>query len=187
MDEVANLMNGQYLLSPNGKGALGQLAVAKDLVRQGIYVYVEVGSNSKVDMVVLTEGHNPYRVQVKTATYHNGVVHLYVRKCCLNPKYNSVYSVTDVDLFALYVEDMDIVLYIPASEALKCRNRFSIRFMEPKNRQGNFNAADKYRNLKGLLRDCTPNNRQVAADHKVDDTVQTTNPAMDAGESRCGR
>lgn len=53
-------------LHSKAKGALGEIAVAKDLLAQGYQVFVELGDNSKVDLIVLGSDFLPIKVQVKS-------------------------------------------------------------------------------------------------------------------------
>lgn len=141
-------------ISPVMKGTLGSIAVCEDLLRQNIPVFLEMGSCSRVDIIALLESR-PYTIQVKTTTSKNGIAHLYVKKSCLNPKYNYVYSKHDVNIFALYIEDLRKILYISSEEALANNSStLSFRFTEPKNNQNKgIRMACDYESFKGVLRD----------------------------------
>ncbi len=41
--------------NPNIKGALGEAAVCKDLLRLGYSIFLEFGSHSKIDLIALDE------------------------------------------------------------------------------------------------------------------------------------
>lgn len=120
---------------PNKKGALGEFAVCKDLMLKGFEVFKECGGSSKVDLVALDDNYTPYKIQVKTVTPVNNVVTIPCRKTCLDPRYNSRYTVNQIDVFAIYVLDDDRVFYITASEFLQNRNSVSVRLILPKNGQ----------------------------------------------------
>src|SRR5262245_6299892 len=105
--------------NPNRKGTLGEIAVSKELLRLGYEVFVELGSHSKIDLIVLDEQYRTCKVQIKATESRDGVVEVYSVKNCLNPKYNSVYTDGQIDVFAVYVCDVDLVFYVSAKEILR--------------------------------------------------------------------
>ncbi|HSK71198.1 MAG TPA: group I intron-associated PD-(D/E)XK endonuclease [Pyrinomonadaceae bacterium] len=175
------------VFNPNKKGTLGEIAVCKELVKLGFDVFVEFGSHSKVDLVVLDEVYKAYKIQVKTTYSKSNVVEVYSTKSCLNPKYNSTYTADQIDIFAIYVIDADLVFYVTAKEILKNGKTSKFRISESKNGQKKFVRYIKdYLDFKKALRDCTPHAQTVPA--VGDETVQTTTSNFSvAGESRCGK
>jgi len=87
--------------NPNKKGTLGEIAVCKDLLQQGYDLFFEFGNHSKVDLVVLDENYNVYKLQIKAVNSMDDAVNVYSIKTCLNPKYNSSYTIRQVDIFAI--------------------------------------------------------------------------------------
>ncbi len=173
--------------NPNKKGTLGEIAVCKELIQLGYEVFVELGNHSKIDLIVLDENYRTGKVQIKTAKSNKDVVEVYSVKNCLNPKYNSTYSTKQVDIFAVYVFDKDLVFYISAKEILKNGKSSKFRLSESKNGQKkNVRYVKDYLNFKKALRDCMPHVQTVLA---VDDEpVQTTTlKSLAAGESQCGK
>jgi hypothetical protein len=173
--------------NPNKKGTLGEIAVCKELLQLGYDVFVEFGSHSKVDLIVLDENYKTYKIQVKTIKSTNDVVQVYSIKNCLNPKYNSIYTVEQVDIFAIYIIDTDSIFYVTARELLTNSKSSKFRLSPSKNGQNkNVRYAKDYLDFKKALRDCTPH---AQTDKAVgDETVQTTTPEfLAAGESQCGR
>lgn len=160
--------------NPNKKGTLGEIAVCKELLQLGYSVFVEVGSHSKVDLIVLNENYKTYKIQVKTTISRNDIVAVYSTKSCLNPKYNSTYRIGQVDVFAVYVIDKDLIFYISAKEILKNSKISKFRLSPSKNGQiKNVRDAKDYLNFKKALRDCMPH-AQTAFLVAGDETVQTT-------------
>ncbi|MDD2722808.1 MAG: group I intron-associated PD-(D/E)XK endonuclease [Methylovulum sp.] len=160
--------------NPNKKGTLGEIAVCKELLKLGFDVFVEVGSDSKVDWVVLDENYVCYKVQIKATYSNNETVEVYSKKSCLNPKYNSTYQVQQIDAFAVYVIDKDIVFYVSAKEILKNSKRSKFRLMPSKNgQQLNVRYVQDYLDFKKALRDLTPHTQTVetAGDEKVQTTT----------------
>jgi hypothetical protein len=173
--------------NPNKKGTLGEIAVCKELLQLGYSVFIEFGSHSKVDLIVLDENYKTYKIQVKTTNSKNECVEVYSIKSCLNPKYNSTYTTKQVDIFAVYVIDKDLVFYVSAKEILKnCKNS-KFRLSPSKNGQiKNVRYISDYLNFGKALRDCTPHTQTASA--AGDETVQTTTQNyFAAGESQSGK
>lgn len=123
-------------MQPYQKGNLGEIAVIKELLKQGYSVFQEVGTGSRIDLIAVGTSAVPYKIQVKYCTTVAGAASLYLRKTSLNRKYSFHYKETDVDVFALYVADKDIVLFIGATEAFDGklqRNCITFRFEPAKN------------------------------------------------------
>jgi len=134
-------------------GASGEMYVAYDLLRQGYVVFKELGDNSHVDLIAIID-KQPIRIQVKTTNikqisnkYHAaGVAFISTLKCGPNG-YRYKYDIEEIDVFAIYVKDKNIVLYINAKE-IGDKRSFSIRFDKSKNAQSvNVNMYDKYLNI----------------------------------------
>ena len=172
--------------NPNAKGTLGEIAVSKELARLGYGIFVGFGSHSKVDLIVLDEEYRPCKIQIKTTESKNGIVEVYSVKNCLNPKYNSVYSVKQIDIFAIYVYNEDIVFYVSAGEILRNGKCSKFRLIESKNGQKkNVRYVRDYLDFRKALRDCTPHTQ---TDNAVgDETVQTTTLVLAAGESQSSK
>mgnify|MGYP001412607861 CR=1 FL=1 len=140
--------------NPNKKGTLGEIAICKELFQLGYNVFVEFGNSSKVDLIVLDKNYKTYKIQVKTTESKDGCVEIYSIKTCLNPKYNSTYTIDQVDIFAIYVIDKDIVFYITAKELLQNSKSSKFRFSESKNGQiKNVRFIKDYLDFEKALRD----------------------------------
>ena len=140
---------------PKRKGAIGEGIVVLELLRAGIPVFQEFGDLCRVDLIALI-GDKPVKIQVKTTTSKKGVALLNLRKITLNPKYNYTYLESDVDVFALVVEDKQKVFYIKAEHALKNKGTLSIRLEQAKNNQEMLVKHGEDYTLSRLLRDYTP-------------------------------
>ena len=110
---------------------------------------------------------------MKTTESSNDVIEVYSVKNCLNPKYNSTYTTQQVDIFAIYVCDKDLVFYVTAKEILTNSKVSKFRLSISKNGQKKYVRYVKdYLDFKKALRDCTPH---AQTDNAVgDETVQTT-------------
>ena len=161
------------LNNPNKKGTLGEIAVCKDLLQQRYDLFFGFGNHSKVDLIVLDENYNVYKIQIKAVNSFDDAVSVYSIKTCLNPKYNSTYTIYQVDVFAVYVIDKDLVFYISAKEILKNGKCSKFRLSASKNGQKkNVRYVEDYLKFKKALRDYTPHAQTVSA--VGDEIVQTT-------------
>ncbi len=155
------------------KGTLGEIAVCKELLQLGYEIFVEMGNHSKVDLIVLDESYKTYKIQVKSVKSKNEIVEIYSTKNCLNPKYNSRYSVKQVDIFAIYIIDKDFVFYVTSKEILSNKKSSKFRLSESKNGQTkNVRYIKDYLNFEKALRDYTPHAQTENA--VGDEIVQTT-------------
>ena len=130
-------------------GSLGELKVAADLIGHGYAVFTALGDLSKVDLIVLV-GNQPVKLQVKARTSKHGRVDVSKRKS--GPNYQFVYQEGEVDVFAIYVIDKDLCLYVKASELLE-RSTFSIRVAAARNgQQKKVHPWQTYTDFKRALR-----------------------------------
>ena len=173
--------------NPYKTGTLGEIAVCKELLRLGYMVFVELGTHSKVDLIVLDNNYQTLKVQVKTTVSKDDVAAVYSVKKCLNPKYNSTYTTEQIDVFAVYVIDRDLIFYVSAKEILANCATSKFRLSEPKNKQKKFvRLVHDYLDFEKALRGCTPHAQTAFV--AGDETVQTTTLNQTAaGESQCGR
>jgi hypothetical protein len=113
---------------------LGISAVCRDLISKGIPVFSEIFCDlSDIDLIAEYEG-NLHKMQVKTCSSKNGRAELVLRSCGPNG-YNKTYSASLIDIFALYVMDKDLILYVDSHLALQRKTMMSFRFETPKNSQ----------------------------------------------------
>lgn len=135
----------------------------------------------------MDENFKAYKVQVKAVDSTNGYVSVYSNKNCLNPRYISIYTTKQIDIFAIFVVDLDFVFYVTAKEILTNGKCSKFRISESKNGQKKYvRYAKDYLDFKKALRDCTPH---AQTDYAAgDETVQTTTFVKKAaGESQCGK
>lgn len=150
------------------KGTLGELAIAQDLISNGYAVFTELGDLSKVDLIALVP--IPVKIQVKSLKSTNGAIELSSRKS--GPNYRFRYTEQDVDIFAVYVYDRNIIAYIACKELLENSRMMTLRIDKPKNNQHKARRIDDYRDFQRALRDYTGN---IPPSNVGDDEiVQTT-------------
>lgn len=152
---------------------MGEVAVYKNLIQQGYDLFFELGNHSKVDLVVLDENYNVYKIQIKAVNSIDDAVNVYSVKTCLNPKYNSIYTIRQIDVFAVYIIDEDMVFYVSAKEILENGKCSKFRLSPTKNGQKkNVRYIKDYLIFKKALRDYTLHAQTVLA--VGDEIVQTT-------------
>jgi hypothetical protein len=116
------------------KGNIGQLAIAKALSSLGFSVFAELGDLSKVDLIAIDPNYKCIKIQVKSISSKNGRIQLDTRK--FGPNYKFRYESNQVDVFAVYVLDRDIILYLNAAWLLdNYRSSILIRLDPTKSKQ----------------------------------------------------
>jgi hypothetical protein len=115
------------------KGALGEIAVAKDLLAKGYQVFAELGDNSRVDLIAMGKNYHPIKIQVKGLHSKHGSVIIHVTKS--GPNYRFRYADYHVDVFAIYVLDRDAIPYISARTLLAQHKSLTLRIDAPHNNQ----------------------------------------------------
>ena len=101
-----------------------------------------------------------FKIQVKACNSKNEVVEVYSVKNCLNPKYNSTYSTKQIDVFAIYVINKDIVFYVSAKELLLNKKSSKFRLNNCKNGQQKLvRFVSDYLSFEKALRDYTPHTK----------------------------
>lgn len=134
------------------KGNLGYSSTIKELHKLGLNVFVELGDNSKVDLII-ENGGKLTKIQVKYATEKNGAVSLPVKKSGPNG-YRYTYTDNDIDIFSVYLPTNDKVIFIPSKLACQNKKEFMIRFEPPKNNQKNgVHLISEFEDLKKVLGD----------------------------------
>lgn len=134
-------------------GAIGVLRVAAKLMSEGYSVFVEMGDLSRVDLVVLVD-NQPIKIQVKTRNLKDGRITVDSRKS--GPGYLYRYTPEDVDVFAIYIPQEDLTLFVNASQILNAKSTFAIRVQPSKNNQEkNVHRHLEFLEFKKALRDHT--------------------------------
>ena len=151
------------------KGNLGETAIVKDLIKNGFAVFKELGDLSKTDLIA-EKGEILIRLQIKAATSKNGKVEFDTRKS--GPNYSFRYSEEQIDGFAFYCLDRDLVGYITAKKFLQAKSTKTYRIDSSKNGQSKNTNLFSELSLSGLLRDLTQDTQTGNAEGNG--KVQTT-------------
>jgi hypothetical protein len=123
----------------------------------GWSVFTERGDLSRVDWIVLFE-NRPIKIQVKTRSLKDGKVTVDSRKS--GPGYTHRYQPDDVDVFAIYIPQKDLIRFLNVNPVLRAKGTRVIRIDKSKNNQKTgVNWFENYLNLKEALRDHTQSTR----------------------------
>ena len=114
-------------------GALGEARVIEHLIGRGYQVFTEFGDNSKIDLVAVDKDYNLTKVQVKCYHSKDETVSVYTTKS--GPNYQFRYEHKHADVYAIYVYDKKILLFISADEVLGNKRSITIRLKAPENNQ----------------------------------------------------
>tara|TARA_Y100000593_G_C4284872_1_gene324849 strand:+ start:749 stop:1138 length:390 start_codon:yes stop_codon:yes gene_type:complete len=87
-------------------GKMGELAVRKELIKQGYKVYIPESDTEQVDLIVELENKTYKRVQVKTISKPNKATAVEIRLL----KY---VNTNRVDIIAIYLVEKDIIAFVP--------------------------------------------------------------------------
>jgi hypothetical protein len=155
-------------------GAMGVLRVAAHLMSEGLSVFAEMGDLSRVDLIVLVN-QQPIKIQVKTRNLQDGKITVDSRKS--GPGYQYRYKPDDVDVFAIYIPQRDLILFLNVNQVLKAKGTTVIRVDKPKNNQDKgIHWFENYLDFKEALRDHTQSTLPGQTEGK--DMIQTTTSAL---------
>jgi hypothetical protein len=124
-------------LSTKGKGGLGVCKVIQFFIERSIPVFVEALCDcSEIDLIVQYNGLRS--IQVRCTTTTSDVAYLSLRKTtpgtrqtfCKTRRFSDL-----VDVFALYVRDRDLILWISREDATNRKRSVGFRFGPAKNGQ----------------------------------------------------
>lgn len=150
------------------KGSIGEITTVKYLLESGFSVFGEFGDLSKVDLIAL-KADKLYRIQCKAISTRDNKINLDSRKC--GPNYSFKYNPTEIDIFAVYVLDLDVLFFVSSKE-LCAQTTLTFRSVPLKNGHKNGVKLIKDYTLDRCLRDCT--HCAPLVNTKGEDTVQTT-------------
>lgn len=151
-------------------GVLGESRVLHDLIRQEFPVFKEFGDNSKVDLIAIID-KRPVTIQVKCVTLVSGAARL--NRCKAGPNYRFKYTEEDCDVFAMYIYERDIIVYVTSKELCQYSTGMTFRIDPSKNGQDqNIRNLKGYTDIREVLRGHEPN--PLTDNAEGDDMVQTT-------------
>lgn len=134
------------------KGTIGELLVAAELTKKGYYVFSELGDNAPIDLIAVPEDNlkKVVRIQVKSTTSNQGKITVYLTNNTRS--YSRKYGEFDFDIFAIFVEDLNCILYIALSTVYKNNKTLTLRTTPPKNNQvDKVNFVEDYKEIEHAL------------------------------------
>ena len=114
-------------MTSNQKGNLGEVRVLSEFVKLGVQCYLPYGDGSGVDLIAEFNG-KLNRIQVKTSEHLNkaGAMEWSVTRQEGYHGNRATYSTDDIDYFAFYCIETDIVCLVPFTKDFPT-NAISIR------------------------------------------------------------
>lgn len=104
-------------MTSNQKGNLGEVRVLSEFVKLGVQCYLPYGDGSEVDLIA-DFGGKLNRIQIKTSEHLNKAGAMEWKTTRQDGYHGSraTYSTDDVDYFAFYCIETDIVCLVPFNE-----------------------------------------------------------------------
>ena len=105
-------------MTSNQKGAIAELAIAKEAARLKVGVYLPVFEGGRCDLV-LDAGTRLLRVQCKWGALVDQIIRVHFRTSRFSPTKGYVlttYDATEVDAFGVYCGDLDECFLLPIHE-----------------------------------------------------------------------
>jgi len=124
------------MMSTKQRGNIGEAKVIADLLEQGIQVALPFGDDLPFDLVAVGPEFQLWKVQIKYASAHRGVIRIKNWRQYENTqrRYERSYTSKQVDVFAIYCPDTDLVYYIPQAE-IEQKATFYLRITPAANKQ----------------------------------------------------
>ena len=123
-------------MSTKRKGNIGEAKVIADLLEQSIEVALPFGDNLPFDLIAVDSDQRLWKVQVKYASAHRGVIRVKNWRQSENTRrrYERIYTSAQVDVFAIYCPDTDLVYYVSQQE-IGQKAAFHLRITPARNQQ----------------------------------------------------
>ena len=124
-------------MNSKDKGNLAEAKTLADLLDKGLNVAQPFGDNLPFDLIAIDSNMHLYKVQVKYCAIKNGIITLRKQKWSSNTKRNyvSVYKDQDVDVYALYCVDNNMVYYVPHNVTQTATTSFHLRVIPARGKQ----------------------------------------------------
>jgi hypothetical protein len=117
-------------MNVNEKGYIGVLEVTRDLHKRGYEVFLPLHDYSASDMVVLNESGIPKRLQVKYRALKDNTIDIPMFTVMNNKKIKIDRS--RIDGWAIYVPEVEKVVYVPVENSNHVGNSLTVRFNLPR-------------------------------------------------------
>lgn len=134
-------------LTPTEKGAVAESAIAAHALHRGIHVLRPLVDGRRYDLVFDVD-HRLLRVQCKWGSLKGDFITARLGTCRHTPRngyVRTVYSANEIDLFAIYVKDLDEVFVVPV-EDVEGQHGLHLRLRPARNNQSvGVKWAEQYR------------------------------------------
>lgn len=115
------------------KGTIGEVAVVKDLYLRGYSISKPIDDLAPFDLLVVDlTTYFIWKVQVKSCEVSNGAVAVPFQKSNWYRRTKTTYTKAQVDIFALYVRDLDQIFYVSSSYLAERNSCLTLRIEPPK-------------------------------------------------------
>lgn len=118
-------------MNVNEKGSLGLIETIRDLTRQGYECFTPLHDYSAVDLIVMDNKFNTYKLQVKYRTVFRGAIEVHYRSM-VNGKPKDI-NFDAIDGWAIYCPEVDRVVYVSKYEVDLEKGSFTFRLTEGAN------------------------------------------------------
>jgi hypothetical protein len=119
-------------MNVNEKGNVGLIEVIRDLARKGYECFTPFHDYSAVDLIVLDNKNNTYKLQIKYRTEFRGAIEVHFRSM-VNGTSKEI-DFDSIDGWAVYCPEVDKVVYISKDEVDLSKGSFAFRLTEGANR-----------------------------------------------------
>lgn len=120
-------------MQTSDKGTLAELKVKADLNSKGFRTATPDGDNLPFDVIAITPDFKLLMIQVKYSKIReDGTVPLQLYS--MTRKGRTRYT-DDIDIFAVYVPNIDKCFYVPREAVKDKKSQFNLRIVESKNNQ----------------------------------------------------
>ena len=123
-------------MSTKHKGNIGEAKVIADLLEQDLEVAIPFGDNLPFDLIVIDNDYYLWKIQVKYVSTYQGAIRIKNRRQYENTRrrYEYAYSSNQVDVFAVYCPNTDLIYYVSQKEVGDSAT-FFLRVKHPGNNQ----------------------------------------------------
>lgn len=118
-------------MNVNEKGSLGLIETIRDLTRQGYECFTPLHDYSAVDLIVMDDKFNTYKLQVKYRTVFRGAIEVHYRSM-VNGKSKDI-DFNAIDGWAVFCPEVDRVVYVSKYEVDLEKGSFTFRLTKGAN------------------------------------------------------
>jgi PD-(D/E)XK endonuclease len=118
-------------MNVNQKGSIGLIEVIRDLTKKGYECFIPIHDYSPVDLIVMNEKFNTFKIQVKYRETYRGIIDV-AFKSMVNGESKPI-DLDAIDGWAVYCPEVDKVVYVGKHEIDLTKNGFAFRLTEGKN------------------------------------------------------